>query len=300
MKQIACIVLHFRGLTNTKECVTSILSMKSEKLRIVPIVVDNGSDEPFVSENSEVIVIKNKENKGFTGGMNTGLTAALQKGYDYILIVNNDTTFAESFLLEAEKYLLSERKTGVFVPKIFFSPGTEFHHDRYTNKERGRVLWFAGGVIDWKNALPSHRGVDEVDSHQYDNDSQMDFATGCCMIFPRELLERVGLFDGRYYLYFEDIDLSLRIKKAGFDIVFMPKAHLWHKNAKSSGGPGSSLQDYYMTRNRLLFGMTYAPLRTKIALLREGMRLIASGREWQKKGVKDFLLGRFGKGSFSV
>lgn len=301
MKKIACIILHYRDLKNTNECLKSVLSMKKvSSFKVVPIVVDNASDESFVSENSEVIIIRNKVNKGFTGGMNTGIRYALNHDFDFVMIVNNDTEFSKTFMEEAEKVIGNSKNTGVFVPKIFFYPGTEYHYDRYQKEERGKVIWFAGGVIDWKNALASHKGVDEVDNGQFDDVTSMDFATGCCMIFPRKLLEHVGLFDERYYLYFEDIDLSLRIKKAEKDIIFMPNVHLWHKNAKSSGGPGSNLQDYYMTRNRLLIGMTYFPIRTKIALMRESIRMLFFGRQWQRIGVRDFMLRKFGRGSYRI
>ena len=82
--------------------------------------------------------------------------------------------------------------------------------------------------------------------------------------------------------------------------MYSPKAVLWHKNAGSAGGSGSSLQDYYITRNRLLFGARYAPFRSKLALLKESMMLLAKGRHWQRVGVLDFYLGRFGKGSYPI
>jgi len=98
-------------------------------------------------------------------------------------------------------------------------------------------------------------------------------------------------------MYYEDIDLSMRIKKAGFEVLYIPSANVWHKVAQSSG-IGSGLNDYFITRNRLLFGMRYAKLRTRFALYRESLRFLLSGRVWQRKGVLDFYLGRLGKGSW--
>jgi len=302
MKKIGVVVLHFRNLENTKACLESILKQRTvSDLDVFPIVIDNASDEPFPQDEfKSVVVIRNKINKGFTGGMNTGITYVLTRDFDYILTVNNDTIFDKSFLENAISYLLTHTNGGIFVPKIYFFPGTEFHYDRYKESERGKVLWFAGGRMDWENLLPSHRGVDEVDNGQFDNVKDMDFATGCCMIYKKEMLKKIGMFDDRYFLYYEDIDLSFRMQKNGFELVFMPKAILWHKNAKSAGGAGSKLQDYYTTRNRLLLGMRYASFRTKLALIREGILLVLNGREWQKKGVVDFFLGKFGRGSFDI
>jgi len=164
----------------------------------------------------------------------------------------------------------------------------------------GKVFWYAGGVIDWANVKSVHRGVDEVDHGQYDENKEIEFATGCCMMIKREVLEKVGLFDKRYFLYYEDADLSVRIKKAGFSIYYAPKAFLYHLNASSSGGAGrgNELQDYFLTRNQMFFGMKYAPIRSKIALIRQSLRLLSNGRREQKKAIQDFYLGRLGKGSF--
>jgi len=104
-------------------------------------------------------------------------------------------------------------------------------------------------------------------------------------------------FDERFFMYYEDDDLSMRAKKADFEIWYVPKAKIWHESAGSSG-PGSDLHDYFLTRNRMLFGMRYASWRTKFALVRESFRFLLKGREWQRKGVRDYYLGRLGKGSW--
>jgi len=118
------------------------------------------------------------------------------------------------------------------------------------------------------------------------------------MIISREVLEKVGLFDEKYFLYYEDNDLSQRAKKQGFKIIYQPKAILWHLNAGSTGGSGSILHDYYITRNRLLFGFKFTSMRARLALVRESIKLMFLGRAWQRKGALDFYLGKFGRGSY--
>jgi len=108
----------------------------------------------------------------------------------------------------------------------------------------------------------------------------------------------VGLFDEQYFLYYEDADLNERIKKAGYHIYYVPTAAIAHVNASSTGGAGSIIQDYYITRNRMLFGMKYAPLRTKAALMRESGNLLLGGRLYQKKAIRDYYLGKFGEGKY--
>ncbi|MDP3940881.1 MAG: glycosyltransferase family 2 protein [bacterium] len=306
MKKFVFIVLHFRDVKNTKACIESLCHMKSPKdVAVEILVVDNYSPDPFPENEikckiGQVTVVKNAENLGFSGGMNSGMRSALEKGADYVVIVNNDTVFDEAFLQAANKFIASEKGMGIFVPKIYFYPGNEYHFDRYKENERGKVIWYAGGNIDWDNVIGFHRGVDEVDFGQHDKERETMYATGCCIVFPKEVIEHVGFFDDSYYLYYEDIDLSMRVRRKGFKIFFVPEAMLWHKNAKSSGGSGSPLQDYFISRNRMLFAMRYAPARTKLAILREGLRLLVSGREWQRKGVRDYFLGRYGKGSFII
>ncbi len=142
--------------------------------------------------------------------------------------------------------------------------------------------------------------VDQVDTGQFDQDRRVDLLTGCCVLFTKSALMAIGGFNESYFLYYEDADLNERLKKAGFTIHFAAKAHLWHLNAGSTGGSGSVLQDYFISRNRLLFGMRFASNRTKLALVRESLRILVTGREWQKIGVKDFYRRKFGKGSFGL
>jgi GT2 family glycosyltransferase len=119
-------------------------------------------------------------------------------------------------------------------------------------------------------------------------------------MLKKEILEKVKGYNEEYFLYYEDADLSMRIKKLGSKIIYNPNAIIWHKNAQSSGGSGSNLQDYYISRNRMLFGLKYASLRAKIALIRESLRILVGGRKWQKIGIKDYYFNKLGKGSYSV
>lgn len=313
MQKIAIILLNYNSTDETIVCINSLQEMPRDTGEITVVVVDNNSHADQVKKLDRYIVdieqkkdsvfavkyIKNNSNLGFTGGNNTGMEYALQEKMDLIMLLNNDTIVHKIFLTEMVKELESSSKIGVVVPKIYFAPGHEFHKERYTGKDSGKVIWYAGGTIDWENAIGHHVGVDEVDDGtKYSETGDTEYATGACMLIRTSVLEKVGLFDPDYFLYYEDSDLSMRIKNAGFRIRFAPDAIVWHKNAGSTGGSGSGLQDYFISRNRMLFGMKYAPLRTKAALIRESIRIQISGRKWQKKGVRDFYLRRFGKGSY--
>ena len=286
MKEICVVVVHYKGRELTKRCVESF-----EGQRVV--VVDNGSPEPLDWQSSGLTeVIKIETNLGFTGGNNVGIKKALASDTEWIMLLNNDALLPADFF---EIFSRLDLKGDIIAPKIYFAPGKEYHYRRYQEKDRGKVIWYAGGVIDWQNVYGSHRGVDEVDRGQYDQKEETDFASGCAMLVRREVFERVGLLDERYFLYLEDLEFCCRAKKTGFKVVFEPRLYLWHVNAGSSvvGGP---LQDYFITRNRLLLAGQYASWRTKMALWREAGRLLVSGRAWQKKAVVDYWLRRQGRG----
>ena len=305
MKYIVISLINFNGKKNTLECLESLKILKKEDLKLTIIVIDNASAEPLSLSSGFVgdiplVVIRNEKNLGFSGGHNVGIKYGLENGADYILTLNNDTFVDKNFLEELVSVAQKDKRVGIVVPKIYFAPGFEFHKDRYSKTELGKILWYAGGQMDWGNVLGHNRGVDLVDKGQFDRIEKSGIATGCCMLIKKEIFEKIGLFDEKYFLYYEDADLSMRVKKIGYEIIYVPKAIIWHKNAGSAGGSGSVLQDYYIARNRLLFGMLYAPFRSKLALIKESLSLLFYGREWQKKGVWDFYLGRFGKGSFQV
>ncbi len=300
MTPVAISILNFNGDTETDALLESIDSLFLGNIALTVYVLDNGSKAAYVQKKQYqhfvLVLLREQRNLGFSGGHNKVIHRAMQDGSDYIMVLNNDTILAEDLLRVLLKTAKDTERVGMVVPKIYFGAGSEYHKERYKREELGKVIWYAGGLIDWKNVLASHRGVDEVDRGQYDKTVETDFATGCCMLLSSGVIKRLGLFDERYFLYFEDSDLSERVKRSGLRIVYEPRAVLWHANAASTGGSGSSLQDYYISRNRMLFGFSYAPLRSKIALFRESLGLLQHGRPMQKRGIMDFYLRRFGKG----
>jgi len=300
MKKVIVVTVNFNTAEDTTAFLQSLKQVKTSDIELSTIVVDNGSkDEYKLPENlKQTKLIRSQTNTGFSGGYNIGMKEALQQGADYVLIVNNDTEMDPGMITNLLKVLESDPKIGVTTPKIYFAKGHEFHKDRYKPNELGKVFWFAGGHTDWNNVMSIHRGIDEVDRGQYDKTEEIDFASGCCMMFKREVLEKVGLLDDRYFLYYEDADLNERVKRGGYKVYYVPTAKLIHINAASTGGAGNVLHDYFITRNKMLFGMTYAPPRTKFALIRESLRLYQTGRPFQKLAIRDYYLRRFNKGTF--
>lgn len=303
MKKIFVSLLNFNGKKNTLACLDSLKDIKVDNFQLTIVAIDNASEEKFDLRSGSIgniplVIIKNENNLGFSGGHNVGIKYSLENGADYVLVLNNDTYVDKNFLEELLRVAQSDEKIGILAPKIYFAPGFEFHKERYLKKELGKVLWYAGGIMDWGNIIGHHRGVDSIDNGQFDKTQSTELATGCCMLIKKEVFEKAGMFDDKYFLYYEDADLSIRAKEKGFKIVYVPKSVIWHKNASSAGGSGSKLQDYYITRNRLLFGFKYSSIRAKFALLRESLILLISGRAWQKRGILDFYLGKLRKGNY--
>ncbi|MBI4058843.1 glycosyltransferase family 2 protein [Candidatus Microgenomates bacterium] len=302
MKKVAIVILNWNGKRDTMQCLESIEKLSIINYQLSIYVVDNGSKDGLVEElkvqSAKCKIIENKENLGYAEGNNVGIRAALEDEADYVMILNNDTVVDKNLAIQLIKTIEKYPVAGIVSPKIYFANGFEFHKSRYKKDELGKVIWYAGGLIDWKNVLLSHQGVDEVDKGQYNETSEIDYATGACLFVNKEVFNKIGFFDKNYFLYLEDADFCQRAKQAGFKIIYNPKAILWHKVAQSSG-IGSSLNDYYITRNRLLFAARYANMRAKFALLRESIRLLFNGRKWQKRGVIDYYLGNLGKGSFN-
>jgi len=297
MKQVAIVIVNWNGYKDTIACLTSIKKLHHDRYSLRTIVVDNGSTNDSVMKIGEahpwVTVLTLGENKGFSGGNNEGIRYAYLQGADYVWLLNNDTYVSPDALSLVGAF--SDPKVGIAASKIYFAPGHEYHKDRYTPKERGHVFWYAGGVIDWKNMYASHRGVDEVDHGQYDGVQETEFVTGCSLMVSRQVIESVGVLDDMFFLYLEDLDYSLRAKREDYRLIYYPKSVVWHINAGSSGGAGKPIHDYYFTRNRLLIGFRYAPLRTKLALIRESMGFLFGNNIEKRHAVRDVLLMRFGR-----
>jgi len=308
MKKIFIVVLNWNGGEMTVNCLRSLEGIETRGMDVEIVVVDNGSTDNSLRliENCKfkiknlhlrLKILRNKTNLGFAEGNNVGIRYALKNGADFVCLLNNDTRVSSNFLLHLIEVANSDKKIGIVGGKIYFEKGYEFHKERYKPNELGKVIWYAGGKIDWDNIYATHRGVDEVDRGQYETQVETEYVNGCLMLIKKEVFEKIGFFDPKYFLYFEENDFCQKALKAGFKLVYTPKAVIWHLNAGSSGS-GSSLHDYFLTRNRLLFGMCWAPLRSKIALIKESIKLLFKGRKWQKIGVRDFYLRKLGKGSW--
>ncbi|KKR82563.1 MAG: Glycosyl transferase family 2 [Candidatus Daviesbacteria bacterium GW2011_GWA1_41_61] len=281
MKKVAVVILNYKARENTLKCADSVKKSDYENLEI--IVVDNNSGDGLAEEIKKVvgvIFIQNKDNLGYSGGNNVGIKKALEDEAEYVFILNMDTVIDKKAITQLV-IAIEENQAGVLGPKILF-------FDKKT-------IWYAGGTLDLNNVLGGHRGVDEEDHGQYEKIEETDNVTGGAMFVKSDIFVKIGLFDERYFLYYEDSDFCFRAKRAGFKLMYVPTAVIYHENAKSTG-LGSPRQDYFITRNRMLFASKFLPFRTRFALFRETLRNIAISTK--RLALIDFLRGNWGKGSF--
>lgn len=304
--KVAIVTLNWNSPQITVNAVDQILNIYHSLFNFQIILIDSHSTDDSVSifkkkysNNPLVKIIVTDDNYGTAEGNNYGIRYSLENNFTHTLIINNDVNIDSQFLDNLIKFQ-AVNNVDIASPKIYFAPGHEFHHNHYSKQDRGKVIWFVGGKFDWNNVNGFHPGVDEIDHGQFDQANyNVDFLTGCCVLINNRVFKKIGIFNPYYFMYLEDIDFCRRAKINGFCLAYCPNAHIWHINASSSGGVGSKLQDYFLTRNRLYFGFHFCTIRTKLALFRESLRMLfTSPSKWQKRGIIDFYLGVSGKGSW--
>jgi GT2 family glycosyltransferase len=205
------------------------------------IVIDNGSPEDateaITANYSEVKFVRSEKNLGFAGGNNLGIQAATGK---YLLFLNNDTEVDRGFLEPLVHVFESNPKAGAASSKIL-----------YYNSDG--IIQYAGSTcVNPFTGRNKRVGFMEKDLGQHDRLKTTDLAHGAAMMVPRSVIEKVGIMPEFFFLYYEEIDWCESIKKAGYQIYFVPASKVYHKESMSVG-KNSTLKTYYMTRNRLLF-----------------------------------------------
>lgn len=303
MDRIAIVIVHYNTDDDTTECLKSLAKVKNGDWEQQVYVIDNGSKEPYQLPSrgmpKQVELLRSESNLGFTGGTNLGIQDALAFFQpDFILLLNSDTILDPDFLVRLHARAKEDPSIGMLNPLVYFAPKYEFHQNSYSKAATGNIIWYAGGSIDWLHLAGFHRGVDEIDRGQFlpENSSSLtsDFATGCCVLIRREVIETIGFFDDSYFLYWEDVDYSIRARKAGFKIALEPTSIMYHKNAGSADGAGSRLQQYYQTRNRFAVALKHGNMLAKLTALRLGWRYLFES-DITAKAVFDALFQRMGK-----
>lgn len=295
-KKVYVIVLNWNGKEDTLDCLRSLRTTDYDNYQVV--LVDNGSTDNSVEavrkNFPEAQLVLTGKNLGFAGGNNVGIEYAVKAGADYVFLINNDTTVDPAYLKELVLVAESDAKIGAVGSKIYY----------HSEPER---IWFAGGKINWLRNKGEHIGLDEIDKEQYDETKEVGYLTGCALLVKREVVEKIGVLEDDYFLYYEDADYSLRIQNAGYKTVYAPKSKIYHKVSRSTK-PGSASYVYYHVRNGLVNARRNGSLPVKIAIYFFALFLFfkqlvkitffPKKRDWAfavLRGEKDFLRGKMGK-----
>ncbi len=248
MPAIYVIILNWNGWQDTLRCLHSLQNVTTPYQLIL---VDNGSTDDSISELRAAFphlpIIGTGTNLGFAGGNNVGITHALAKGAEYILLLNNDTVVAPTFLQPLLDVMESNKKIAATNPKIYFLDETN-------------RIWAAGGQMQLWRGKVGNRGRGQTDQGQFDLPEAISFGTGCCLLMRSQAIEQIGLLNDAYFAYYEDADWAMRAQRQGYQILYVPDSKIWHavgSASKTQTKVGKNVQSpfvhYLAARNQLWF-----------------------------------------------
>jgi GT2 family glycosyltransferase len=246
VKRVTVVVLNWNGLADTRALLPTLLASRlPDGWALHAMVVDNGSSDGSVAalarEFPAVELLALPDNRRFAGGNNAGLAKALADGADAVMLLNNDTVCDPGMLEHLLLALEQDPRAGAAAPLIYFGPPSP-------------DIWYAGATCTPSLGLAAHRGLRTRDDGRYRAVEETGYLTGCALLARRECWERVGGLDERYFIYAEDADWSLRARAAGWKLLFVPTARLWHKVSASSGAQSPWKIYQRLRANLTLFG----------------------------------------------
>jgi GT2 family glycosyltransferase len=305
---VTVLVLHWRGIDKTRRCLASLRTSTYANYKV--LLVDNGSagdglDQSnsdgvvLASEFPEVDLLSLDRNYGFAGGCNHGLKRAMANGAAFIWLLNNDAVARPESIDHLIKAALANPSAAAFGAVVLEG-----------NSERAEEAGI--GEISFARAKTYLRKMDGKKKQESGGDLttySCDWLSGSNLLLRHSALEKVGIFDERYYLYFEDVELCHRFKLAGFECLLVPGSTIEHEGNASTQGSLSLWRNYYHSRNRLMFFLQYAPAHLKCVALASIMghlakhmvTLPARGKKGKARlkaewlGFKDYFNGKSGR-----
>ena len=291
---VGVVILNTNRRADTLECLESLTAGDYENQRVT--VLDNastdGSVEAIEAAFPDVRVIGLQENLGYAGNNNVGIEAALDDGVDWVFVLNEDTILAPDCLERLISTAEADPRIGILGPMVY-------HHGEPD------VIQSAGGRLSrhWRSF---HIAENTTDDGHFQAPQEVDWISGCAILVRRQVVEDVGMFDPRYFYYWEETEWCLRAHRAGWGIVHVPLAKIWHKGVQRDYRPAPTVT-YYATRNHL---MTLAKHRAPVsAWVNTWFRILRTLASWtirprwrgmrdhrwaMWRGAGDFLLRRWG------
>ncbi len=247
-KKIAVIIINWKKYDLTLNCIDSVLKSSYKNFKI--ILIDNESQNSFpdeINKSEKIQIIKNKNNEGFSKANNQGIKYSIKNGFDYVLLLNNDTLI-QNDLIDSLIQQSSTLNQKIIQPLILNYDGSK--------------IWNAGGKIN--NFFGTFQTLEKGKGFKSfkRNRTYTDWFTGCCVLIKLEIFNQVGYFDERFFAYYEDVDYSIRLKKMGYPIALMTNSYLQHYESASS-------KSMNKTEGNLSPYVHYLNIRNHILLLKK-------------------------------
>jgi GT2 family glycosyltransferase len=299
------LVLHWRGIENTRRCLTSVKNLGYPNFRT--LLVDNGSDtldgDLLKQEFNEIELLRLDSNRGFSGGCNAGIAYSLEHGGDFVWVLNNDTEVRNDSLSLLVEAASNNKKAAALAAAVLDSVPETSSKTVANDKSANEKTIPGRGIIDFRRAKSLLR------EPPGDDPTECEWLAASNLLLRAEAIKGEMVFDDRYFLYFEDTELCYRLNLKGWKCLLVPRARIEHAGGASTTDNLQHWRSYYYTRNRLLFFSTYATFPTKLLtmlaihahLLRHRISLPKKGERGRKQlkaelmGARDFQLGKFGK-----
>lgn len=253
---VAAIIVNWNGVEDTLEVLRELEGVEGPPLRI--LVVDNGSTDDSVdrlrSECPEIELIETGENLGFAGGNLAGIRRALQQpDTGWVLLINNDVAVDKGFLPPLIEACL-DPGVGASAPKIYYF-------------EPDDLIWAAGGRLRLRETVTEEFGQGLPDGPAFSEARDMTYLTTCCLMIPRDAVERVGPLDPLYFIGVDDADWCRRAQDAGYRLRYVPESRIWHKVAVSTGGSYTPFKTFHTGRSNTLYARRHFGLPGLISFL---------------------------------
>ena len=246
---VVVVVLSWNGREDTLGCLRSLDQVSYSRLDVV--VVDNassdGSQEAIAAAHPDAALVRLESNRGFAGGMNAGIEAALARGADQVMLLNNDTVVEPGFLEPLVQALEEDDLAAAACSQMVYL-------------DRPETIWYAGA--DFRPGRGHHGTAWGYGQPRLDETIppyRTDRACGGAMLIRADMLAEVGVFDESLFAYAEDTDWSLRAATKGHHVLVVPASVVRHAVSKSSGGASSPDSVYYSLRNGLVVAERWAP-----------------------------------------
>jgi GT2 family glycosyltransferase len=291
---VISVILNSNRRKDTLACLDSLKRNSYSNHRI--IVLDNHSTDDSVKviceTHPDVRIVELEKNLGYAGNNNVGIELAMEQGADWVFVLNEDIILDNDCLTNLIEVGDGDPQIGMLGPLVY-------HHDEPD------VIQSAGGMLGeyWESL---HLGKNEADQGQFKNPHPVEWISGCAILVRRQAIEQAGMLDGNFFIYWEETEWCIRVARAGWKIIHVPQARIWHKGVQRDYQPKPSFT-YYGTRNHLLtLSKHHAPLRVRMYTWMQILRTLASWSvkpRWRHKrehrdamwrGILDYLRRRWG------